>query len=215
MPAIIGFVSLWKSGKGEIVVLLTAPVALAFAAACLHAYPFNASRVIAFAAPALALGVAQGSIVLGRWLYKPLPIGARFLGGWTRIAGLATLGLFLLLPLGRAIGDTIWHWPRADAAAMATFVIEHREKADLVIGNQWEHAYYFRSLHKEFVLWDGKPMPDVPRFWLVVSAGTDLECELLTAVAMGDRWHPVIAKRFEHSLAVLMVRDETLASDGP
>ena len=213
VPALIGFVTLWKSGKRGIVVLLTAPVALAFAAACMHAYPFNASRVIAFATPALALGVAQGSVVLGEWLYKPIRNGAHFPAGWTRIAGLATLALLLLLPLGRAFGDTIWFWPRADAAATAKFVLEHREDTDLVIGNQWEHAYYFRSLRKEFVLWDGRPMPDLPRYWFVVSAGTDSECELLTAVAMNDRWHPVIAQRFEHSLAVLMVRNKTLASD--
>ena len=213
VPAIVGFVSLWKSGRGAIVVLLTAPVALAFAAACVHAYPFNASRVIAFATPALALGVAQGSIVLGSWLYRPLTARPRLLAGRTRIAGLAALVLFLLLPLGRAIGDTIWHWPRADVAATAKFVMAHRENADLVIGNQWEHAYYFRSLRKEFSLWDGRPMPDVPRFWLVVSAGTDAECELLTAVAMGGRWHPVLAERFEHCHALLMVRNETLLSD--
>jgi hypothetical protein len=209
VPAVIGFVSFYRSGKGAIVVLLAAPVALAFAAACVHAYPFNASRVIAFAAPALVLSVAQGSIVLGRWLYEP----SRFPCGWARIASVATLVLFLLLPLGRAIGDTIWHWPRADVAATAQFVMKHREKADLVIGNQWEHAYYFRSLRKEFVLWDGRPLPDVPRFWFVVSAGTDTECELLTAIAMRDRWHPAMSKRFEHCHAILMVRNETLVTD--
>ena len=80
-----------------------------------------------------------------------------------------------------------------------------------MVGNEWEQAYYFRSLHEAFSLWDGKPVADVPRFWLVVSAGTDAECDFLTVAAMGDRWHPLRDKHFEKCRAVLMVRNETLA----
>ena len=124
VPAIVGYISMWRRGQGALVILLTAPLGLAFAAACLHAYPFGASRVIAFASPALALGVAQGSAILVRCLYCSTTDADGFLARSTRRAALASLVLCLELPLGRAIGDAIRPWSRADVASAAAFVMQ-------------------------------------------------------------------------------------------
>jgi hypothetical protein len=191
--------------------LLTSPIILAFFAACLRAYPFDASRVIAFAAPALALGVAEGSIVLGGWLWRSSEASDRQIAPWGRRLALAALVVFVLLPVGRAVNDVLRPWPRADIASTAQFVMRERTNLDMVVGNHWEHAYYFRSLQDQFFYWDGRPVPDVPRFWFVVAAGTDAECDLLTTAAMGDRYNPIYEKRFEQSRAVLMSRNESLA----
>ncbi|HEV8062564.1 MAG TPA: hypothetical protein VGP68_21975, partial [Gemmataceae bacterium] len=211
LPAIIGYVSLWTRDQRSLVILLISPVALAFAAACVHAYPFDASRVIAFATPALALGVAEGSVISARWLSRANKSAERRLARWTPRIVLAILMALLLLPLGRALSDIVSPWPRADVASAARFVMQERLNSDPVVGNQWEHAYYFRSLHEAFHFWDGAPIPDAPRFWLVVTAGTDAECDLLAAVAMSDRWHPIRSRNFEQCHALLMVRNETLA----
>lgn len=210
-PAILGFVSLWRRGYESLVILLTSPIILAFFAACLRAYPFDASRVIAFASPALALGVGEGSIVVGAWLWHSLARTGQPLARWGMLLAAVLLIIVLLLPLGRAMNDVIKPWSRADAASAARFVLQERRQADLVVGNHWEHAYYFRSLRNAFVYWDGRPVPDVPRFWFVVTAGTEAERDLLITAAMAERYHPAAEKRFEQCRAVLMVRNEPLA----
>lgn len=209
-PAVLGFVSLWRRGYASLVILLTSPILLAFVAACLRAYPFDASRVIAFATPALAFGAGEGSVVLLGWFHRCLAVAVQSLARWGLRLALAMLIVLLLLPLGRAVNDVINPWPRADVASVAQFVMRERREEDLVVGNHWEHAYYFRSLHDAFVYWDGRPVPDVPRFWLVVTAGSDAERDLLITAAMAERFHPSTVKRFEQCRAVLMVRNESL-----
>jgi hypothetical protein len=211
VPAILGFINLWKRGFAALVVLLTCPILLAFLAACVRAYPFDASRVVAFASPALALGVAEGSVSLGGWLYRTSRLRGNWLASWARQAALATLVVLLALPLCRAVCDVIRPWPRADIASAAQFVLHERREHDVVVGNHWEHAYYFRNLRNDFVYWDGRPMPDVPRFWFVVTAGSDTECDLLSMVAMGDRYHPILEHRFQQCRAVLMLRNNSVA----
>ncbi len=196
LPALVGFASLWRRGKAEFVVLLTAPILLAFAAACLRAYPFDSSRVIVFATPALVLGVGEGCVVLFGRLVAQVKTANPILV-WSRWCALAAVALLLATPVGLAIDDVIHPWPRPDVASAASYVMRMREPSEMVVGNHWEHAYYFRSLHKQFVFWDGRPMPQVNRIWLVITAGTEAETDLLCAAAMGDRWHCLRQERFD------------------
>ena len=184
LPALVGFVSLWKRGKADFVVLLTAPIVLAFVAACLRAYPFDSSRVIVFAAPAMVLGAGEGCAALFARLLQPVKMASPILV-WGRWCALAAVALLLAAPIGRAIGDVIYPWSRPDVASAAGYVMKARSAPEMVVGNHWEHAYYFRSLHEQFVFWDGRPLPDVHRVWLIITAGTEAETDLLCAAAMG------------------------------
>jgi hypothetical protein len=207
LPAIVGFVSLWKRGQQALVILLVSPIGLAFFAACLRAYPFDASRVVAFAAPALALGVAEGVTILAAWLNeRSLGANSLFASRSLKLMWVVLLGV-LVLPLCRAGRDVVKPWPRADVASAASFVLESREQSDVVVGNHWEHAYYFRSLQDDFVFWDGRPMPEVTRLWLVITAGTEAESQLLIAVAKGFTWHIVREQRFAQCHALLLERN--------
>ncbi|CAN5206367.1 hypothetical protein BH10PLA2_BH10PLA2_06550 [soil metagenome] len=206
LPAIFGFVGLWKRGQQALVILLVSPIGLAFFAACLKAYPFDASRVVAFAAPALALGVAEGVTILAAWLYERSSIAKNQLQVWSLKLMLAGLVVVLVFPLCRAGIDVVKPWPRADVAAVASFVLQERKKTDPVVGNHWEHAYYFRSLRDDFVFWDGRPLPDVARCWLVITAGTEGESQLLIAIAKGFTWQTVREQRFAQCHALLLER---------
>jgi hypothetical protein len=209
LPALVGFVSLWKRGQAKFVVLLTGPIVLAFAAACLRAYPFDSSRVIVFSAPAMVLGVGEGCVVLFARLLEPVETASPILV-WSRWCALAAVALLLATPVGRAIGDVIQPWSRPDVASAASYVIESRNPSEMVVGNHWEHAYYFRSLHEQFVFWDGRPLPQVNRIWLVITAGTEAESDLLIAAAMSDRWLCLKQVRFEQCRVVQLVNRERL-----
>jgi hypothetical protein len=208
IPAIVGFISLWRRGRREAVILMTSPLALTYLAACLHAYPFGGTRVTVFAAPALTLGVAEGSIVLLEWL------GKAWVDGWAQrrpmacTAGLALAGLLLalVLPAGRAAYEVIVPWPRSDGAAAARFVFEHQRPGDAVAGNHWEHAYYFRSLGHSFSLWEGLPLPDSNRTWLVLATHNSAEFEPLEAAAMRGQWRALSHTDFQCCRVILLER---------
>jgi hypothetical protein len=206
LPACLGLVSLWRRGWQSLVILLVSPITLAFLAACLRAYPFDASRVVAFAAPALVLAAAEGIAVLAASLAILVANGSSPARVWAGRFGLAALAISLAVPALRAVHDVVKPWPRADVAGAADFVLGERQAGEPVAGNHWEHAYYFRRLHEEFVFWDGRPLPDAPRLWLVITAGSDAENDLLTAVARGAAWRIVQDQRFEQCHAMLLER---------
>ncbi len=209
VPAIVGFVGLWKRGQSSLVILLTAPIVLAFLAACAHAYPFDASRVIAFAAPALALGTAEGLVMLAESLWGWVQNSNNSLQNCAGKFALAALSILLFIPLVRAVSDVANPWPRADVSSTARFVLSERQPAEPVVGNHWEHAYYFRSLHQGFVFWDGRALPDAERVWLVITAGTETESDLLVGVAMGNTWRVRKEKRFAQCHALLLERSSS------
>jgi hypothetical protein len=212
LPAILGFVALWRRGQSSLVILLTTPILLAFLAACARAYPFDASRVIAFAAPALALGTAEGLATLAEGLYLWTRVGNSSRQIWIGRLALTVLSVFLVLPLARAVNDMAHPWPRADVSGAAQFVLSERQPAEPVAGNHWEHAYYFRSLHAGFVFWDGRPLPDTERVWLVITAGTEAESNLLVAIARGNTWHTIREKHFAQCHALLLERNQSADS---
>src|SRR5262249_46171351 len=73
------------------------------------------------------------------------------LRAWTRL-GLAAFVLLLLTPLAGSIYRAAVPWERADAVGAAEYVLAHRRPSDAVIGNDWEHVYYFRRLGERFRL---------------------------------------------------------------
>ena len=212
VPALIGWVALWRRGQRSLVILLTAPIALAFLAACARAYPFDASRVIAFAAPALALGTAEGLVTIAAGIYCSLKTESNSTRRWGGKIALTALACSLCVPLIRAVSDVAQPWPRANVSGVATFVLNERAPNDVVVGNHWEHAYYFRSLREAFVFWDGRPLPNVARVWLVITAGTEAESALLVTVARGGDWQIVQEKRFEQCHALLLERASSVNS---
>ena len=65
-----GTLLLWRSGERTMVRLMLAPILLALAAACLHAYPFGGVRVMAYAAPAILLLAAAGVPPMLAWCLR-------------------------------------------------------------------------------------------------------------------------------------------------
>jgi hypothetical protein len=159
LPAAVGVHCLWRHGQRQLILLLGVPVALALVAAFLRAYPYGGVRVMAYAAPALALCSATGIPVLLRWLRQRSPLSA------------VALGVLLLAPVGRAIQHVVVPWNRADCAGAAAYVLTHRRPADQVVGNTWEYRYYFRRLGSAFI-----PLDELTsahgRIWLVISGVT-------------------------------------------
>ncbi len=148
--AVLGGVSLWRSGSRPLVLLLTVPVLLALVAACFRAYPFGGARVVVYATPALALLVAEGAAQALAWLRarqdRALPLLAR-----------GALILLLLAPLGRAAQRVAVPWPRADCQGAAAFVLSRLQAGDGIVANHPEYLYYFRGLGPAFGMVGRKP----------------------------------------------------------
>src|SRR5205085_10256125 len=155
--ALVGAVALWRGGRRGWVVLLALPVGLALLAAGLHRYPYGGVRVMAYAAPAVALLVAAGTPAALGWLRARARPAA------------AALVVALLLPLGHALWFTAFVWPEADVPGAAAYVEARRRAADPVTGNDWTHLYYFRHLGTHFALAErGAPGPR-ERVWVVIT----------------------------------------------
>jgi hypothetical protein len=132
--AVVGAFALWRNGQRRVLAFLLLPLAMTALAWLLGQYPFGATRVMVFAAPAVLLLTAAGLPGLFAWL------GQRTrLGSW----GLAAL---LLFPAGQAAYRLVVPWPRLDSELPAAFVLRHRQADEPVLGTLWEHTYYFREL---------------------------------------------------------------------
>jgi hypothetical protein len=135
--------SVWaRSGRGVWVLLCALPLGLALVAAFLHQYPFGASRLEAFATPGLALLIGAGLPVTWHWL------AARH-----RLAP-ALVVLLLLACVGMTAYHVLVPWYRPDAGSASAFVHGQLEPDDVIVGNKWEHVYYFRSEGQRFLLAD-------------------------------------------------------------
>jgi hypothetical protein len=196
--AAVGAASLWGAwwrGGRALVVLLAVPVALAFAAACLHRYPFGGARVMVFAAPAVALLTAEGA---GAALDWTLP----------RVRPL----VFLLL--AAAAAPTVWAsahavavpWARPDAAGAAAYVEAHRLPGDAVAGNNWTHRYYFRRLGPSFRwLEPGWTAAPDGRCWLVYTEEAPDDVRAAAALRLAPPGWRVRARRDFVWTTVLLV----------
>jgi hypothetical protein len=160
--AAVGGILLWRAGRRRLVVFLLAPIGLAALAALLGQYPLGATRVMVFAAPAVLLLTASG-----------LPPTLDWLSRWGRAAPVCLIGL-TLFPLGQAVYRVAWPWDRADADHAAAYVVAHRQPGEVVLGTNWEHDYYFRSLGAEYRAADRSPPRDVSgRVWLLATGKTE------------------------------------------
>ena len=158
--ALLGMLRLGRRGQGGLVLLGAAPVALALLAACFRAYPYGGARVLVFAAPALALSIAEGIPPARHWLRARSRVAA---------AGLTAL---LLAPPAWGCYHAVSPWERADCATAAAYVLRQRNPADALLSNHWEYAYYFRHAQPPLRSLDTAAVPRQGRVWLLLTGGT-------------------------------------------
>jgi hypothetical protein len=195
--AMVGGVLLWRQGRVAFFALLAAPLLLGLAAALMHRYPYGGARVIVYATPGLLLLIAAGVPAILDWL-RPR---TRF--------GVAFAVVCLLLPAVESVKYLIDPWRRPAGDAASAWVLSQREADDLVVGNEWPHLYYFRSLGEDFHYTNpGRP---TDRFWyLHASRASDdhRRAEALTHIPPG--WRVVRRRDFFWTTALLAVREKTI-----
>jgi hypothetical protein len=200
--AVIGAASLWRGGQHSRVLLLLVPVALAMLAACLKYYPFGHSRTEVYTAPAMVLLLAAGMAPTIAWLRARV-----------RFAEYA-LALLLLAPAGWTAYRLVVPWERTDSAGAAAFVLAQRRPSDSVVGNQWEHQFYFRQLGPLFhPKLDVSPRT-VERVWLVLASPCPEDRVPPPGELADSGWH--IQDRsdaFERTTILLLKRDQMAAEE--
>jgi hypothetical protein len=158
--AVPGILTQWQRGERTAVRMMTLPLLLAFAAACLHRYPFGGARVMAYATPAVLLLGASG-----------VPPTLAWLATRGRLAA-PPLVVLLLVPLGSSLWQVVSSWREADIAAVAAYVEAERRPGDFILGNDVAQRYYFRHFGSAFHLLDDTPVPSPagPRLWVIMTA---------------------------------------------
>jgi hypothetical protein len=164
---VVGGVTTWRRDRAWLVLLL-APLGLAWLGSVVGGYPYGGSRLEVFATPALALLIGAGIDPLRNWLAPP----AR----WGYAIGIVPL---LLLPLAFTVQNLVIPWPRVDASGASRFIRERKQPGEPVVANHWEYVYYFRDCPDEF--WLDAPLPSAPRLWVSVTAQDDAEREAMIA----------------------------------
>jgi hypothetical protein len=183
----VGAVVLWRQRQRRLVAFLVWPIVLAGAAGLLGQYPFGATRVMAFAAPAAVLLLAAG--------LPPALAQLRRLGLWAP----ALLAAITLFPVLQAAYRVCCPWPRADAARAAAFVREHWRPGDIVLGTAWEHSYYFRDWGGDYQLaaHGSEVPPACARLWLLAGGKTtERQGALLRKAGPVGVWRVVEQKTF-------------------
>ena len=119
----------------------------------------------------------------------------------------------LLAPPARAVQRVAFPWPRADCAAAARYVLEHRRPGEEVAGNHWEYAYYFRNLGTAFTLLERGPHRFTDRVWLVTTAATLGERQEVAANLFPGCWGILEQHDFARSTVFLIAKQ--LQGGGP
>jgi hypothetical protein len=199
----IGLAGVWRRHGPELAAFLTLPIALAFGASLLMAYPFGGARVMCFSLPAIGLLVAEGIPPTFAWLSRrPRPAAA-------------ILALVLFIPVGRTAGRAIFPWNRADSTGAANYVLAHRHPSDLVMGNVWDYAYLFRHLGPSFALLDPQRVgPATDRMWVLVTAGTRAQCERDFCAGVPPGWEITEEREFSKTVVYLMCRGGRMKDEG-
>jgi hypothetical protein len=200
---LLGCYCLWRRRRGQSLTGLVVPVALALLASLLLAYPYGGVRVLAYAAPAVILLVAEGAAFALAWLE-------------TRHRA-ATLLLLMLLaaPAARSAWRAAFPWNRADSAGAAAYVLAQRRPDDLVTGNDWDYQYLFRHLDTRYFspLIDGPGAPR-GRTWTIITAGTaDERKRVFGAFAVGN-WHVLDHREFVRTDVFLLEPAADLSTGG-
>jgi hypothetical protein len=190
--AVIGGVGMWRHDRAWLILLL-APLGLAWAGSLVGGYPYGGSRLEVFATPALALLIGAGVEPLRNWLAPP----AR----WGYSTGLVPL---LLLPVAFTLHNVAVPWPRIDAAGASQFILERKQPGEPIVANHWEYAYYLRNCPGEFAL--DAPLPSVPRVWVTVTAQDDAERDsMITDFARQGR----VAERRDFTFTTVLLLERT------
>jgi hypothetical protein len=134
----IGAINMHRRGRGMLVALALAPVALNVIAWMIWCYPMNATRVVAYAVPGLLLLIAGGIMPVWNWLRS-----RHALASWA-------LAAVMLIPVAQAPYRIIRPWQRLDSRTPAEFVLARRDAREAVVGVVWEQAYYLRSLGSDY-----------------------------------------------------------------
>ncbi|HUY35221.1 MAG TPA: hypothetical protein VMV69_20920 [Pirellulales bacterium] len=196
--AVVGVVVLWRRGARDVLLLLLAPIGLAYAASCLQSYPYGGMRVMAYAAPAIVLLVAAGVPPSLDWLRARRPIAA------------VALTALLLIPPARAAYYVARPWPRADCAAAADYVTRARRPSDPVVSNHWEYLYYFRGLGPAHMPLEKCAPPAEGRVWVVITGATPADRKpCLEGFQTGD-WQTRKRREFERTTVLLVERKSNL-----
>lgn len=214
LPFLIGSYQFWR-GQREMLILLLAPVGLAAVASGLHAYPFGGARVLAYAAPCLAILAAAG----GEWLLRRITLHCLAEpAGKTRLVNAGVAVMVLAAPLaagGLALLRVLQPWPRADCVAAAAFVRAQHQPGEAVVCNHWEYAYYFRDLNRDFHLLDGRPLALDGRVWLLSTAAKAQDRQAVLETLPPGGWRVLRQRSYERTTVSLLVRSGTLAAVRP
>ncbi len=202
--AIVGAVGWWRCRQRCWVVLTALPLGLALVAALLNKYPYGGSRLEAFAAPGMALLVGAGLMFVANWL--------RARHSWAPSLVFVLLAAVPLVSVYRVAVP----WVRADGAGATAYVRSHWRPGEAVVGNDWEHDYYFRHVDAPFTLLEGDARLPQQRCWVVLTAATDEGRRALAGNLFGAR--SILDQReFVWTTVTLLeaAREAPTPSDGP
>lgn len=195
--AVPGTCLLWRAGERTAMRLMLAPIVLALAAACVHAYPFGGVRVLAYAAPAILLLAAAGVPPVLAWLA-------------TRSRSACALAVaLLLLPAASSLEQMVHTWSEADVPAAVAYVQGQRRDEDLILGNDVAQQYYFRHAGPTFHLLDESPLPSPPgdRLWVLMTAALpQSERRRMASQLAPAGWRPRRQREFAFTTVILFSR---------
>jgi hypothetical protein len=191
----VGGALMWQRRRRGLVVLFAVPVVLAFAASCVKAYPYGGTRVLVYAAPGIVLLIAESVPPILAWLQARTRLGTAAFAG------------FVLLPLPFALYRTVAHWPRADSAGAAAYVLAHRQPAEIVAVNSWECLYYFRHLGSQLTGFEGLAGQSASRLWMVIGDRDPQARWRLAQTYMPADYQPLARRDFSRTTVLLLGRD--------
>lgn len=184
LPVFLGSIKLRQRGEGKWLAILLLPMGLALAASLAKAYPFGGSRVVVYAAPGLCLLGAEGIVQVLSWSRRP---SVTF-----------CLGLLMTIPTSAGLRSMAMPWKRANCSAAADYVLRRRGADEAVVGNHWEHMYYFRHLGNRHFHLCGESWQVPDRLWIVTIAGTHEDrLEVARAYFPPALWQSLDQKEFE------------------
>lgn len=156
-----GLIALWRSGRRDWVILLTAPFFLSLAAAALKAWPYGANRLMFFMAPVtLMLGGFGMEVAVRRFPSKRL-----MAWGGT---------LLILIGLAIPVSRLCLPWQQPDSSTTAAYIRQHRLPGDRVATNEQAYDYFFRGEMLSFE--EAARLPPGTRIWVPMDHYVPQEC---------------------------------------
>jgi hypothetical protein len=117
----------------------------------------------------------------------------------------APLVCLLIVPAVRAGYCVACPWERANCAAAAAYVSQHRQPDDLVTANHWEYLYYFRRLGPDFIPMETLALPR-DRMWVVVTGAHPADRQPCLALFASPNWSTKERHEFDRTTVLLVER---------